>query len=95
MAKSNQYKSPADARQKQRTSEVLTGQQQAQASPANRERLNAIFKVGKQKGMWSESNEMLAFMTKSLSIAVTPETVGELTLDLLDMVEAEMAAPAF
>jgi hypothetical protein len=45
--------------------------------------------------MWSESNEMLAFMTKSLSIAVTPETVGELTPDLLDMVEAEMAAPAF
>ena len=46
-------------------------------------------------GIWSEKSEMLAYMSKTLNVEVTPETVNDLTGDLLDMVETEMGATRF
>jgi hypothetical protein len=61
----------------------------------NAARLNDLFDKGKAAGQWRNKREMLNRMSVELEIEVTLASVGELTDDLLDMVEAEMAAPAF
>ncbi len=85
-------KKPATQRQQEQQQQRT--QPAAPAKPANRDRMNGLYDKGKLAGVWTTKQGMLDHMSQVLEMPINASNVGELTPDLLALVEDAVATPA-